>query len=193
MQARWLILVMAAYATSGMAQNTVYESKQPDGTSVFSDTPSPGAKAVELPPLSVIKTDPLPPQAEPVPSADADTKANANAAPPYTSIAFASPADQDSVYTNDGSFNITLRIEPNLRADNGDRIRVKLDGKLLANSYGSTNIVVSEADWQDAATSDNIQHSLQAAVIDKQGQVLIESKPVTFYAHRATVNRAAPR
>jgi len=41
-----------------------------------------------------------------------------------------------------------------------------------------------------AAAASNIadgEHTLQAAIVDKAGAVLIESEPVRFYVHRATV------
>jgi|APLak6261659701_1056019.scaffolds.fasta_scaffold07390_2 hypothetical protein len=48
---------------------------------------------------------------------------------------------------------------------------MKLDGTLLPQSYNSTNIGITEADWQNAANAnpDTNSHTLQAAIIDKEG------------------------
>jgi hypothetical protein len=80
-----------------------------------------------------------------------------------------------------------VKISPALRAAKGDRIRMKLDGNLLASSYRAGRISLAATDWQAAA--DNVEHTLQAAIVDNTGAVLIESAPVQFFAHRATVRR----
>jgi len=80
-----------------------------------------------------------------------------------------------------------ITISPALRAAKGDRIRVKLDGNLLASSYRASRISLTENDWQVAA--DNVEHTLRATIVDGTGAVLIETAPVKFFAHRATVRR----
>jgi len=40
-----------------------------------------------------------------------------------------------------------------------------------------------------AGAAENVEHTLQAAIIDSTGAVLIEAAPVKFFAHRATVRR----
>jgi len=173
-------LLAAAWCAPCAAQGAVYESKDKAGP-VFSDRPSPGAKPVELAPPNVIQT-PKAPAARPAPAAPATP------APNYSSLTITSLADEGTVHTNTGEFDIVVRSAPALRAKAGDRYRVTLDGKLLAKSYGSRTIRISEADWQAAAGTD-AKHTLQVAIVGPAGATLIQSAPISFYAHRATVRR----
>ena len=95
-----------------------------------------------------------------------------------------SPAGGATVHSNTGSLQVVARAEPSLRAGAGDRFQLRLDGHVLARDYGTSTIQLGAADW-DGAAADRAAHTLQLAVIDAQGRVLIESVPVTFYVHRA--------
>jgi hypothetical protein len=176
MLAKVLLLMLLAFSSGfALAQGGIYESKGKDGP-VFSDQPSSGAKPLDLPPLNVIEQPP--PQFQ-IPDA---------APAPYSQLTIVSPADGSTIHTNTGAFDIQLQVSPGLRVSRGDNLRVKLDGNPLAQGYTDLAIHVTEADWASAATSDNVQHSLQAAIIsNKDGSVLIESAPVRFFAHRAAV------
>jgi len=172
-------ILLAVWCVPCAAQ-TIYESKDKAGNPVFTDQASPGGKTVNLPPPNVVQTPPLPKQA-PVPAA---------APAPYTSLAIASLDNEGTVHTNTGEFDIRAKATPALRSAAGDRIRVKLDGNLLATQYASRWVKISAEDWQAAANQD-AQHTIQIAIVDGAGTTLIESAPVTFYAHRATVRRRA--
>jgi hypothetical protein len=172
--------LIATLCTLAAAQ-TVYESKDKSGATVFSDKPSPGAKPVDLPPPNVVQTAPLPKQA-PAPAAPAA----------YQSIAVTVPADGGTVHSNTGAFAVTVRISPALRAKAGDRIRLSLDGNVLPTAYASRKINLTDADWAAAAAADSeAQHRLQAAVVDSSGAVKLESAPVSFFVRRATAHRRA--
>ena len=160
------------------AQTPVYETKGERGP-VFSDQPSPGATRVDLPPPNVIQVPALPPQTPSGP-------ASAAAPPPYGLLAITSPANEGTIHTNTGAFDLQVQVRPALRASGGDRIVVRLDGKRLAQGYASTSISITSDDWAKAATVNNVEHSLQVAIVDRSGAVLAESATVKFYAHRAT-------
>jgi hypothetical protein len=167
------------------AQTPVYESRDKQGP-VFSDRPMPGAKPVEVGPTNVVPSSPVPAAASaPDPAAAAD------APPPYRSLVFSSPANQGTVHSNTGAFEVVLRASPGLRSNAGDRIQLMLDGTVLPKSYASNRIQLNESDWQAAAAGDGVQHTMQAAIVDASGRVLITSVPIVFYAHRAAVGRRA--
>jgi len=172
--------LLMAVACLPCAAQTIYESKDKAGNPVFSDQKAPGGKAVDLPPPNVVQSPPLPKQA-PAPAA---------APAPYTSLAIASLDNEGTIHTNTGEFDIRAKSVPALRSAAGDRIRVKLDGNLLPTTYASRWVKISADAWQ-AAAGENTQHTLQIAIVDSTGATLIESAPVTFYAHRATVRRRA--
>ncbi len=174
MAGRWIVAAaLAAHAVVALAQGAIYESKDKAGP-VFSDKPSPGASVVDLPPPNVIQSPQIAPASPPP----------AVAAAPYRSLAIVSPASEGTVHTNTGAFDVSARAVPALRG--GDRIRLSLDGKRLASSFRSVNLRIEESDWLQAAGAERADHTLQIAIVDKQGAVLIESAPVRFYVHRAT-------
>ena len=159
-----------------VAAQTVYESQGKSGP-VFSDQPSPGAKPITVGPTNVVPSTP-PPAAQP------DTPAPP---PSYRSLAVAEPENEGTIHSNTGAFEVRVRSSPGLRSSAGDRLRLVLDGNLLPGSYGSSRIRLTESDWQSAAGGGGVEHTLQAAIVDKTGRLLIESPPVTFYVHRAAV------
>lgn len=167
-------LVSLSFAT--LAQ-TVYESKDKAGRPVFSDTPSPGASTVQLPPPNVIAM----PPAEPMPAP------TTQAPPAYRSFVVLVPDEQGSVHSNTGAFDVKARLSPALRGD--DRIAVNIDGTLLKKRFRSPNLHITDADWHTASTDDSAAHSLQLIVVDAKGAPLIESAPVQFYLQRATVSK----
>ncbi len=158
-----------------VAQTTVYESKDKAGP-VFSDKPSAGAAAVALPTPNVVAGPKPAPVAAPQPAV---------AAPAYRSLSIASPANQATLHTNTGELALSARLNPALRPD--DSLRIKLDGQWLPSSFRSTRLRITAADWEAAATAASVEHSVQLAVVDAQGAVLIESAPVRFFVHRASV------
>jgi len=165
-------------APPSRAQSTspapVYESHGKSGPD-FSDRPTPGATRIELGPANTIDTGPPPPRIVTTPPL----------APPYQSLAILSPADGSTIHSNTGSFKVKGRAVPSLRAGTGDRFRVALDGHVLPHDYGTDTIQLVTEDWRDASAAGNGSHTLQLSVVDAQGRVLIESAPVSFYAHRA--------
>jgi hypothetical protein len=175
MKHHWMIAaVLAAQATASLAQ-TVYESKDKAGP-VFSDRPSPGAVVVPLEAPNVVST----PAAAPAPPAPAPT-----AAPAYRRLVITRPAEQDMVHSNTGAFGVSANLTPPLRPN--DRVRVLLDGNLVPTVYRSTNLRISELDWQSAALGINGEHTLQLAVVDADGTPLLQSVPVRFYVRGAAV------
>jgi len=165
-------LAFSTQCAAALAQGAVYESKDKAGP-VFSDKPSPGAVVVDVPPPNVVELPKVAPAAPPPPAA----------APSYRSLAVVSLADGGTVHTNTGAFDFSARSVPLLRAT--DRIRVRLDGRLLPASFHSTSLRVAASDWPSA--TGEAYHTLQLVIVDPVGAVLIESKPLRFYVHRASV------
>lgn len=180
MPIRLLIPMLLAIGPAlAAAQGTVYESKDKAGP-VFSDRPSPDAKPIELVPPSVIQTTPVP-REQLAPVAQALY---------YTAISISSPENAGTIHSNTGAFDVSVQLQPALRTARGDRIKARLDGKVLTRSFSSVKFGVTEADWQKAANPDDVEHTLQVVILDKTGAVLIESASVKFYAHRATRARS---
>ena len=163
-----LICLLPAVA---LAQ-TMYESQDKEGP-VFSDTPSPGAQPVDLPPANVIDS-PTPAHQQPV---------SQPASPGYTAVTILSPQDQGTVHSNTGEFQVSLALTPALQGDNA--ISISLDGTTLPTQRYSLQFDITSDEWQSTAT-DNVLHQLQVAVVDNSGNTLITADPVRFYVHRAS-------
>ena len=176
MKLSWILAAaLAAHVASAWAQ-TVYESKDKAGP-VFSDRPSTGAVPVDLPPPNVVSS----PAVTPVP----DAPAASASAPTYRRLVIQRPAEQDMVHSNNGAFGISAQLSPPLRPN--DRIRVMIDGNLVPTVFRSTDLRISEQDWQAAAVGNNSEHTLQLAVVDANGKPWIESAPVRFYLRGVAV------
>ncbi|MHB8668737.1 MAG: hypothetical protein ACYC7B_14620 [Burkholderiales bacterium] len=101
----------------------------------------------------------------------------------YVSIAVVKPADKSTVFDNAGNVAVRVAVSPALRARNGDRVALIVDGKRAAvrsaTHFRLSGIVRGE-------------HTLEAQVVDGNGYALISSKPVNFYmwhASRLFINR----
>ena len=172
---RLAAVVLSFSGTIALGQGTIYESRGASGP-VFSDRPSPGATEIVVSPPNVVSSEVLaPPQQVPAPHPEQG--------PVYRKLAIAAPANGDTIWTNTGAFDVQVEVVPALR--DGDRVEVKLDGTVLPRAFRSGAIGVTEEDWQLAA-AENVEHTLQVAVLDAKGTVVAESSVVRFYALRAT-------
>ncbi|HTS55522.1 MAG TPA: DUF4124 domain-containing protein [Burkholderiales bacterium] len=153
----------------------VYECPGQGGP-VFSDTPCPGGKRMDLGSPNVIDTNAPPAQQAPTqPSASA-----------YTSFTIVSPEDGGTIHTNTGQFQVSVALSPALQGGNG--ISVSLDGTQLPTLRYSLEFDVTQEEWESAAAA-NVQHVLQASVLDRSGNTLIAATPVQFYVHRAFIRQ----
>ncbi len=154
---------------------TMYECPGKDGP-VFTSTPCPGGKQLDLGPPNVIDTGTSPPQQQAV-QADA---------PAYTAFTILSPENDGTVHSNTGQFQVSLALTPGLQG--GNAISVSLDGTQLPTLRYSLQFDITQEEWESAAAA-NVQHMLQASVMDRSGNTLIAAIPVQFYVHRAFIRK----
>jgi hypothetical protein len=154
---------------------TMYECQTKDGP-VFSDTPCPGAQRLDLGPPNVIDTG-TPSQQQ---------TGSQRAAPAYTAFTILSPENGGTVHTNTGEFTVSVALTP--RLEGGNAISVSLDGTQLPTLRYSLQFDITPEEWESAAAA-NVQHRLQASVLDRSGNTLIAATPVQFYVHRAFIRR----
>jgi hypothetical protein len=154
---------------------TVYECPGPGGP-LFTDTPCPGGKPLDLGPPNVIDTNAPPPQ-------QAATQATASG---YAAFTILSPENGMTFHTNTGQFPVNLALTPPLQGSNA--VSVSLDGTQLPTLRYSLQFDISPEEWESAAAAD-AQHTLQVSVVDGSGNTLIAATPVQFYVHRAFIRR----
>ena len=153
---------------------TMYECPGKDGP-VFTNTPCPGGKQLDLGPPNVIDTGNSPQQ----PAAQTDT-------PAYTAFTILSPENDGTIHTNTGEFQVSLALTPGLQG--GNAVSVSLDGTQLPTLRYSLQFDITQEEWESAAAA-NVQHMLQASVVDRSGNTLIAATPVQFYVHRAFIRK----
>lgn len=102
-------------------------------------------------------------------------------APPqdgYTRLAIATPLDEATIHDNRGTVPVHLVVAPPLDAADGDRIRVRLDGRVLPIAWARPDFALEDVDRG--------AHTLQALVTDARGIILAESAPIDFYVWQAS-------
>lgn len=173
--ARPLLLASLATAASlALAQGEVYESRDAQGNVIFSDKASESAKAVKLP---ATNTMPEVAPSAPRPAQPADGAALSG----YATLAITAPADGQVVNSPAGSLDVSVSVNPPLQA--GHSLRLLLDGAPAGIPQQGT--LVLEGLSRGA-------HTLQADVVDADGQVLQSSSTITVQIHRIDGRRIGP-
>jgi hypothetical protein len=161
-------LSAAIYKWTDEQGNVVYGDKPPSNETKQITPPPlttyPGVKRQEAP--AAQKTQPQQPEQE-------EQKVTE-----YTKIAIAEPSDNGAVRSNNGNVAITVVIGPKLDQEAGDQIRILLDGS-EAKTEASTTITLENIDRGS--------HTVSAEVINRDGKVLLKTKPITFHLQRFSV------
>jgi len=98
---------------------------------------------------------------------------------PNYQIEIMSPQNDEAVRSNAGIVNINAKVEPALSADRNDQVILKLDGQILGQASSSQNFTLTDIDRGT--------HTVQVAVVDKSGNLLKTSTPVSFHLQRHSV------
>ncbi len=164
------ILFLLAHAV----QADVYKSINADGEVEFSDVASEGAEPVKLPGLSTYKPSPVV-----VKHGGALAGETEDDEGPYKSLKVTSPEDDATIWDNQGIATLTVALEPALLTKSGHRIQYFLDGK----AYGTPLARLSRT-YRDI---DRGTHTLSAAVVDVEGNAVINAEPVSIHLHKASI------
>ncbi len=183
MKKTFLAMICSGILCYPSAHAQIYKRVLPDGTVVFSDTPSPDAEEVKIRKLDTYAT-PLPkPKSPPSASQAARNTASAPAgktkAFAYTRLAITSPKNDEAIRANNGELPIKLSIEPGLNTDLGHTIVIFLDGQQASDPFTGPAITLSNVDRGT--------HTLSAKILDGKGNVVKESPPVTFHLLRHSI------
>lgn len=173
---RAILLVLLLFA--GPSQAEVYRSVAPDGTISYSDQPAPGARAIDLPPPSSYTPRPVPPsRAAVVADTEATSEAGDGADRYYERFALVAPAEEETIWSNEGIIEVAFDVRPSL--DQGHSVRVLVDdaeAAQLSSPYGRLEGIERGA------------HTLRAELVDADNSVLATTEPVTVYLQKHSVN-----
>ncbi len=176
----WLLLLGCLLAFASSAQSSrreVWQWKDADGVTHFSDNPAPGARKI------VLNGSPASTPAPRPASAAAATRSAAQPAAAevvYDRLEIWSPESGASFFEADSVVSIRIRSEPELGPT--DRLLTYLDGKLLPGENAMEHSL---------SNVDRGVHSVTSVIVNRDGRELIRSEPVVF--HMRQVSLANPR
>lgn len=167
-----LLLLLLAPALQAADSITVYRYVDKNGNVVYTDRPRDDAEAMEIEEPRTIKNERANPEA--LSSGNTDPQASAFS---YTQFAIASPADGDVIRENSGNIIINVALSPSLRPEH--RLRMIMDGALVADAQFSSTFPLSNVDRGE--------HVVKAEIVDSEGKVVQASMPSIFQLHRFSV------
>ncbi len=164
----FLLLIGISMAVSVQA-GAVYKSVDEDGNVIYTDAPTSDAEKIQLKNVQPIETPPV-----------ETTESSPHQEPQentYTKLEITSPEDGGDIFDNNGIINISLSVVPALRAREGDKLVLHMDGQQIDESKRNQfNLNGIEPG----------RHSFVAIIINKEEKELKRSTPVTLtlYRHR---------
>ena len=155
------------YATSAK----IYVWRDASGVLVFSDSPKPGAEEIEVntenqnisPSINTSILDIKPKQLE-----------------DKFEVEIVRPTNNSTIRDNTGSIHVSGRIKPVFKQ--GLSIQLLLDDTPY--KAPQTHSMFALRDIERG------EHQIKLVLLNAKGKVIASSKPVTFYMHRASVNKA---
>ncbi|HEX5055597.1 MAG TPA: DUF4124 domain-containing protein [Gammaproteobacteria bacterium] len=187
-------VIMCGSAPAYMyAAEKIYKTTDEYGVPLYTNTPpGPGAKAIDMPELSVIPPpeqdesameDPMRPQMQ---LAEDTTQREESAAVVGNNynLDILNPRQNETVPINGSIVQLVLSVDPPLDVDAGHRIEVIVDGAV---SYVTRDTRIS------LPGLDRGSHQLMAQVVNDDGDVLQNTKTITFYAQQAAAYSRAGR
>lgn len=156
-------------------QAEIYRWVDESGNVVFSDESQPGAEKIELPP-SMTYT-PVESETDNILKLSPDEEEVDLDVPDYE-IRIVAPANDESIWVNNGDVTVSMIIEPELDAERGDKIVLELDGQPVAESLASTTFQLKNLSRGT--------HNLTAMVVDSNGMTLARTGELIFHLHRAS-------
>ena len=169
MQRMFLFLLAFVFTAAG-AQ--VYKRIGPDGKVYFSDQPGADAREVDIAPAQAVSLTPLPAQ-----TGAAQPRNDAGAS--YTEFTIVSPTSDQGVRANDGNVTVSLSLQPELMS--GHTVILNVDGEdgEQIRSSGGMSIELNNLSRG--------RHSVEATVVDAEGNALIQAGPLSFNVLRVAV------
>jgi hypothetical protein len=173
-----LLLVPAflAVCPSFSQADTIYKSPGSKGP-VYSDTPAPGSRALDLPPPNIAQP---PPKPAPPPQEMAGEKPPAPPqAEPYRSFRITQPEDMGSAAADTANFEVRVAVEPPLQTKLGHAFVISLNGRPVGKRYFFNEMLVPPEFFGDTIEVSQ-RFRLEASIVDRHGKVLMTAQPVEF-------------
>jgi len=178
MKAVLLASALMGLATTGFAADTgtqVFRSVDAQGNVVFTDTPSKNAKPVDIQAPSSVQAMPVAPPVE----APAAPPQDSSAFNGYQAMVITQPENGAGLNNGAGDIDVSVSLVPPLRTDLGHGLTITLDGKPVLQNSARMNVALNDVDRGE--------HTLEAFVVNANGQVVFQSAPVKFSLQRTSL------
>ena len=169
---KYLTLALLFLAT--IAKADVYQTVDEYGNIMFTDNPDGKAKKIEVETTSTYS-----PVAIPQEQVELETEQQDEFPVPNYRLNIASPAQNESFWSNDGTVNISVNVQPALSVERGDMLTFKLDGQSVGQPQSSPNFALSNLDRGS--------HIIVASIVDSDGNVLKNSRSTLFHLQRRSL------
>jgi hypothetical protein len=170
-----ILILVASFLGTGVANAEMYKWVDSAGNVIYSDKPVPGAELVKEQPIQTYPAPRLPERLAPS-AKPADVFSG------YQAIEIAKPSQDETIWDNTGNVSIQVNLTPALQVQLGHKLVVLLDGKQVAAPGVAAQFELSALERG--------AHSVQAKVLDAQGQELGGSAASTFHLKQiSTLNR----
>jgi Domain of unknown function (DUF4124) len=170
----YLTVVALMYCATASAE--IYRWKDEEGNVIYSDTPQPGAEIVELSEPTIVPGQPVPS------AADATSgKAEKLQAKPYESVTITRPTDEQTFWDNVANIGVTINLRPALQAGFGHKLQLLFDGQAVGKPGSGRSFTLPGVERG--------AHTLQAVILDTDGQVFARSPITTFFVHKQMIRR----
>lgn len=153
------------------------------GSPEYSDKPQPGARPVYLPELNRAK--PVTAPAVPTATAVGESRGVPEALPTYRRFSILAPEDDGSIVADTAVFEVRVAVEPELQLGEGHAIAIRIDGRPVGQRFTASEFMIPPEFWGTELPSPNQRHRLDAAIVDRDGVIMRQAKPVTFQLRQA--------
>ncbi|MDT8386985.1 MAG: DUF4124 domain-containing protein [Thiogranum sp.] len=174
MNIRLTMLLAVFCCTSGAAFAEIYRTVDAEGNVVYTDTPMPDSKPVDLPPASTYSP---PRYATAVP--ERGSAQEAEALEYYSDVQIVQPGDEETIRANVGNVDVGVQVAPELLVEAGHRLQFYLDGQPVGAPSTELSTTLSNIDRGE--------HTIAAAIIDSGGATLERTDPRRFYVQRYSI------
>jgi len=173
-------LLAAALAPSIATAARVYKSKAADGSTVFSDQPSPQAREVDIN-VPAPAAPPMPASTEPSEPASKGASEPETAPVAYETLKITAPTNDAVFWFADGPVKVQTEIDPPLAK--GDVLVPYLNGTPQGKGVAGSGFALTDLDPNT--------YELAVAIRDANGRELKRSETVRFHYRRQSINLPA--
>ena len=169
---KYLPLIIIIFLASSANAHQLYRHVGPNGEVYFTDQPGPDSVPVEISPVNVKPG--LPPRVTPP-----ETEKPEATLASYKYFNILSPTEDQGVRANDGNVIINLSLQPALKP--GHTIKLKMDGEDGELVKSGESLTVNLFNVSRGL------HTVQAFVLDDNGNMLMHAGPVSFHVLRVAL------